>query len=190
MPVCGIFCAVNGESRHPGAPLPGEIGGYKPVREIGRGAHGTMYLADGPEGRVALKVCRRPADSAQEDAWEREKRGWSIFTRIPAHPGLVRVFATGETADPAAFWVAMEAADPEEGGSAEEPDGYRPLTLASVAEAEVALPLGRTLEIGERLAGALEHLQAHHLLHRDVKPGNVLFAGGKPVIADAGLEIP
>ena len=169
--------------------LPGECGGYRPVREIGRGGHGTVYLADGPEGRVALKVCPKPADPARAGDWEREKRGWLLFGRIPPHPGLVRVFATGETENPPAFWVAMQAADPEEGGSAAAPETYRPLTLASVAEAEIALPLKRTLDIGERLAGALRHLQKHHLLHRDVKPGNVLFVRGRPVIADAGLVV-
>ena len=171
------------------AALPGECGGYRAVREIGRGAHGTVYLADGPAGRVALKVCPKPADPAREEGWEREKRGWLLFGKIPPHPGLVRVFGTGETENPPAFWVAMEAADPEEGGSVAEPDTYRPLTHASVAEAEIALPLKRTLDVGERLAGALAHLQKHHLLHRDMKPGNVLFVRGKPVIADAGLVV-
>ncbi len=100
-------------------------------------------------------------------------------------------FATvvGMTEDSLAFWVAMQLADPEEGGSASQPETYRPLTLASVAEAEIALPLRRVLEIGETLASALEHLPRHHLLHRDVKPGNVLFVCGKPVIADAGLVV-
>lgn len=93
----------------------------------------------------------------------------------------------GETPDGAAFWVAMELADPESENTAAE--SYRPLTLASVAAAEVALPLGRCLVIGERLASALEHLQRHHLLHRDVKPGNVLFVRGAPVLADAGLVV-
>ncbi len=166
---------------------PDAFGCRRPVREIGRGAHGAVFLADGPEGRVALKVCRRPDDPARAADWEREKRGWSLFARIPPHPGLVRVFGTGETRDGAAFWVAMELADPEPGGSPDDPAGYRPLTLASVAAAEVALPLPRCLRIGERLAAALEHLQRHHLVHRDVKPGNVLFVRGRPVLADAGL---
>ncbi len=166
----------------------GAFGPWRPLREIGRGAHGSVFLADGPgEGRVALKVCRRPDDPARMTEWEREKRGWSLYANLPAAPGLVRVLGTGETDGESAFWVAMELADPEPGGSADDPGSYRPLTLASVAAAEVALPLGRCLAIGERLAAALEHLQRHHLLHRDVKPGNVLFVRGQPTIADAGL---
>ena len=160
---------------------------FRPLREIGRGAHGSVFLADGPAGRVALKVCRHPDDPARAADWEREKRGWSLFARIPPHPGLVRVFGTGETPDGAAFWVAMELADPEPGGSPDDPGSYRPLTLASVAAAEVALPLRRCVALGERLASALEHLQRHHLVHRDVKPGNVLFVRGRAVLADAGL---
>ena len=163
------------------------FGLWRPVREIGRGAHGTVFLADGPDGRAALKVCRKPDNPARAADWEREKRGWSLFARIPPHPGLVRVFGTGETPDGAAFWVAMESADPEPGGSPDDPAAYRPLTLASVAAAETALPLRRCAALGERLASALEHLQRHHLVHRDVKPGNVLFVRGKPVLADAGL---
>ena len=167
---------------------PGSFGPWRPLREIGRGAHGSVFLADGPgEGRVALKVCRRPDDPARMNEWEREKRGWTLYANLPAAPGLVRVLGTGETEGESAFWVAMELADPEPGGSADDPGSYRPLTLASVAAAEVALPLVRCLAIGERLAAALEHLQRHHLLHRDVKPGNVLFVRGAPVIADAGL---
>jgi len=160
---------------------------FVPIREIGAGAHGAVFLADGPDGRVALKVCLRPEDPGRAADWERERRGWSLFSRIPPHPGLIRVFATGVTPGEAVFWVAMEIADPEPGIDADE--DYRPLTLASVAEAEVALPLDRCLRIGERLASALEHLQRHHLLHRDVKPGNVLFVQGKPVLADAGLVV-
>lgn len=177
-------------TRRPAEPvaLPtGAFGPFRPLREIGRGAHGSVYLADGPAGRVALKVCPRPDDPERAPEWEREKRGWTLYARLPAAPGLVRVLRTGETDGGAAFWVAMELADPEPGGSPDDPGAYRPLTLASVAAAEVALPLDRCLAIGERLAAALEHLQRHHLLHRDVKPGNVLFVRGAPVIADAGL---
>ena len=173
----------------PPDPVSVTCGPFRPIRAVGRGAHGTVFLAEGPEGRVALKVCPRPDDAALAAQWEREKRGWSLFSRIPPHPGLVRVFGCGVTPDGAAFWIAMELADPEPGGSDAKPETYRPLTLASVASAETALPLGRCLRIGERIASALEHLQRHHLLHRDVKPGNVLFVRGNPVLADAGLVV-
>lgn len=167
----------------------GAFAPFRPVREIGRGAHGAVFLAEGPNGRVALKVCRRPDDPGALDNWERERRGWSLLASIPPHRSLVRVFAKGGTPDGAAFWVAMELADAEEGGDAANLDAYRPKTLASVAAAEVALPLRDCVDIGLRLASGLEHLQRHHLLHRDIKPGNILYIRGNPVIADAGLVV-
>ena len=162
---------------------------YHVLREIGSGAHGRVFLAEGPTGRVALKVCPRPETPERQADWERERRGWRLLAGIPRHPGVVRVLDSGSAPDGDAFWVAMELADPERSGNAADAGSYRPLTLASVATAETALPLSRCLSTGMRLASALEHLQRHHLLHRDVKPGNVLFVGGKPVIADAGLVV-
>jgi serine/threonine-protein kinase len=167
----------------------GAFASFKPICEIGRGAHGTVFLAEGVGGKVALKICARPEEAERRADWERERRGWNLFAAIPPHRALVRVFQTGLTPDGAAFYIAMELADTEPGGSPDEPERYRPLTLASVASAEVALPLAQCLDIGERLASALEHLQRHHLLHRDIKPGNVLFVRGQPVIADAGLVV-
>lgn len=177
----------NGEGQ--GRPACPECGPYRPLRQIGSGAHGQVWLADGPEGRVALKVCPRPSDPALLEDWRREMRGWSLFSAIPRHEALVRVFATGATADNCAFWVAMELADAEESDGAGNPDAYRPKTLASVADAEIALPFRDCLDIGLRLSAALEHLQRHHLLHRDIKPGNILYVRGMPVIADAGLVV-
>lgn len=165
------------------------FGPYRPIRKIGEGAHGEVSIATGPEGYVALKVSRKPDDPERLADWEREKRGWALLSRIPPHPGIVRVFRSSETKDGEAFWVAMQLADSEMQATDPSLEDYSPLTLASVAESEVALPLARVLKIGEALASALEHLQKHHLLHRDVKPGNVLFVGGKPVIADAGLVV-
>ena len=163
--------------------------GFRLLREIGSGAHGRVFLAEGPAGRVALKICPRPEVPERQADWERERRGWRLMARIPRHPGLVRVLDLGDAAAGDAFWIAMELADPEEAGGAADAESYRPMTLASVAAAETALPLAKCISIGLRLASALEHLQRHHLLHRDVKPGNVLFVGGRPIIADAGLVV-
>ncbi len=169
-------------------PIGGVSTPFRVLREIGSGAHGRVFLAEGRSGRVALKVCPRPETPERQADWERERRGWRLLAGIPHHPGLVRVFGSGDEPGGGAFWVAMELADPE-GEAATDAESYRPLTLASVASAETALPLSKCLSIGTRLASAIEHLQRHHLLHRDVKPGNVLFIDGRPVIADAGLVV-
>ena len=62
-------------------------------------------------------------------------------------------------------------------------------TLARVIEGEKALPLKECVKLGIALAGGLATLQRHHLLHRDIKPGNVIYVGGKPVLSDPGLLI-
>ena len=190
------------------------VDAFVPVREIGRGAHGVVHLArDSRTGAfAALKVCPRP-DGGDPDAlaaWERERRGTALYAALPPHPGLVRILAFDEAADGRSFRVAMELADAEN-GSRLVPSGvracratdcghcalriehcaflsaYRPKTLASVLQAEIVLSLPDCLSLGLRLAGALEFLQSRHLAHRDVKPSNVLYVGGRPVLADVGL---
>ena len=134
-------------------------------------------------------------------AWERERRGTALYAALPPHPGLVRILAFDEAADGRSFRVAMELADAENGPSLNAPappsfslsraefriTTYRPKTLASVLQAEIVLSLPDCLSLGLRLAGALEFLQSRHLAHRDVKPSNVLYVGGRPVLADVGL---
>ena len=68
-------------------------------------------------------------------------------------------------------------------------ESYRPKTLAKVIEGEKALPLKECVKLGIALAGGLAALQRHHLLHRDIKPGNVIYIGGNPVLSDPGLLV-
>ena len=185
---------------------------FVPLREIGRGAHGVVHLARNPAtgAFAALKVCDRPegdaATPAALAAWERERRGTALYAALPPHPGLVRILAFDEAPDGRSFRVAMELADPENAPASSTGrsfgihhsafsiqhssfsiEAYRPRTLASVLQAEIALPLRDCLSLGLCLAGALEFLQSRHLAHRDVKPSNVLFVRGRPVLADVGL---
>ena len=162
------------------------------LREIGAGAYGTVHLARLGAAFVAVKRCDRPADPAAAAAFLRELRGVRDYVRLPPHEGLVRVLRLVEDPGGAWFWYAMELADREDGSSADGlsaagADAYRPRTLASVLDAEVALPLRECVDLGLRLAGALAFLQSRHLAHRDVKPSNVLFVRGRPVLADIGL---
>lgn len=162
----------------------GNCGKWKLVREIGRGAYGVVYLAKDPDGAsAAVKVCVR--DAADRERYERELRGAKLYRTIQTGEGLVRMLDLGECER--GFYFAMELADDEFG--AEEVSAYRPKTLAGIVAGEKALPLESALQLGLALADGLVTLQRHHLLHRDVKPGNVVYVHGRPVLADPGLLV-
>ena len=64
---------------------------------------------------------------------------------------------------------------------------YAPHTVRSELKKHGVLPIDRVLEIAHALASALAHLHAHKLVHRDVKPSNVIFVGDVAKLADIGL---
>src|SRR5207253_9520827 len=67
------------------------------------------------------------------------------------------------------------------------PHSYTPRTLSTELARRGRLAVNECIEIGLRLASALEHLHGHKLVHRDVKPANIIFVGGVPKLADIGL---
>ena len=163
-----------------------ECGIWTLEREIGRGAYGIVYLATGPAGeKVAVKICRR--DSLDVEHYERELRGAKLYKSIPPGEGLVRLLDFGECAW--GFYTAMELADEEYDEPLDEMSAYRPKTLSRVIAGERALPLADALKLGIALAKGLVTLQRHHLLHRDIKPGNVVYVRGRPVLSDPGLLV-
>ena len=166
--------------------LPQQCGKWRLEREIGQGAYGVVYLAVGSGGELAaVKVCCREA--VGDERYERELRGAKLYRAIPPQEGLVRMRELVETKW--GFYTVMDLADDEFGGPQEASSGYRPKTLARVIEGEKALPLKECVKLGIALAGGLATLQRHHLLHRDIKPGNVIYIGGKPVLSDPGLLV-
>ena len=175
-----------------------QCGEWRLEREIGQGAYGVVYLAAGAGGeRVAVKVCRR--DAVGEERYERELRGAKLYRVIPPQEGLVRMRELVETEW--GFYTVMDLADDEfasdsaaSSGRAASPFAaasgvYRPKTLARVIEGEKALPLKESVSLALSLAKGLDVLQRHHLLHRDIKPGNVLYVKGQPVLSDPGLLV-
>lgn len=161
-------------------------GKWKLANEIGHGAYGVVYLAIGPDGeRVAVKLCRR--DAVGDECFERELRGAKLFKSIPPQEGLVRMRELVET--DWGFYTVLDLADDEFDGLSHSAEGYRPKTLARVVAGEKALPLKECVKLAISLAKGLAVLQRHHLLHRDIKPGNVIYVGGRPVLSDPGLLI-
>ena len=162
-----------------------QCGQWRLVREIGHGAYGVVYLAVGTDGkRAAVKVCRR--EEIGEERYARELRGARLYSAIPRTTGLVCMKELVE--EPWGFYSVMDLADHEFDGEFSE-DTYRPKTLASILGGVKALPLDESVKLGIALAKGLETLQRHHLLHRDIKPGNVIYVDGRPVLSDPGLIV-
>jgi serine/threonine protein kinase len=146
---------------------------------------------------AAVKVCRR--SDVGDERYERELRGAKLYSSIPPQEGLVHMREFAE--EPWGFYAVMDLADDEFGGNGAATTGraanpfaaasgaYRPKTLASVIDGEKALPLGECVKLAIALAKGLVALQRHHLLHRDIKPGNVLYVRGRPVLSDPGLVV-
>ncbi len=164
---------------------------YRRIREIGRGEYGVVYLARYLGNYYAVKEVRRPKDDdgAGKEAYARELRGVHIVIRLPRIDGLVHIHDFAEAPDGTSFAYAMDLADPECEGVGPANEDFRPRTLASVIDAEIALPLTDCLDIGIRMASVLVALQRQHIIHRDIKPGNILFVHGKTVLADIGLAV-
>ena len=164
----------------------GKCGIWTLGREIGRGAAGVVYLATAAVGKfAAVKVCLR--EELGDVRYERELRGAKLYMRIPPSEGLVRLLGFGECKW--GFYTAMELADDEFGVCPSAIAGYRPKTLSSVIAGEKALSVKESLKLGLTLAKGLVTLQRHHLLHRDIKPGNVISVRGRFVLSDPGLLV-
>ena len=166
--------------------MPRQCGAWRLDREIGQGAYGVVCLAVGPGAeRAAVKVCRHAA--VGDERYARELRGAKLYRSIPPQDGLVRMRDLVETTW--GFYTVMDLADDEFGAVPESGADYRPKTLARVIEGEKALPLKECVRLALSLAKGLDALQRHHLLHRDIKPGNVLYVKGRPVLSDPGLLV-
>ena len=152
-------------------PLPETLGGrYRIERELGRGGMARVYLAhDAKHAReVAVKVIR--PDLAASLGRERFLREIAIAARL-RHPNIVPVYDSGD-ADGLLYFVMPY----EEGPSLRERIGH-----------------GHTLSVSERVsalrdvARALAYAHEHGVVHRDVKPDNVMLSGGAAVVTDFGI---
>jgi len=81
----------------------------------------------------------------------------------------------------------MELADDVTSSTQIIPESYAPRTLAHELSKRQRLPFEECLGIGLALSSALAHLHKHGLVHRDVKPSNIIFVNGVPELADIGL---
>ncbi|MDF2093037.1 serine/threonine-protein kinase [Knoellia sp. 3-2P3] len=147
-------------------------GRYEVQRAIGRGGMGTVWLArDNRLGRdVAVKqIGALPGESANETRRAmREARSAAALN----HPNAVAVYDVVDHEN--APWLVMEYVEGE--------------TLADLIAREGALDPRRAADIGAQLASALSRAHERGIVHRDIKPGNVLIdRSGRPKISDFGI---
>ncbi|MDT9691613.1 serine/threonine-protein kinase [Streptomyces sp. P9(2023)] len=151
-------------------------GRYRLLDVLGQGGMGTVWRArDEALGRdVAVKEVRAPAGLGADDQQRLyarlEREAWAA-ARI-AHRGVVTVYDVAtEDGRP---WIVMEL--------------IHGLTLSDVLEAEGPMPPRRAALIGAEVLAALRAAHKAGVLHRDVKPGNVLLANdGRVVLTDFGI---
>ncbi|HVS10813.1 MAG TPA: serine/threonine-protein kinase, partial [Planctomycetota bacterium] len=190
-----------------GEPFPERLGEFRLLRRIGGGGMGVVYLAEQTSlgRRVALKLIR-PEQLYFPGARERFRREVEAVARL-SHPGIVPVHAVGEEQGIPFFAMELVAglslaeaiaelrhAGPRLAGGAALRSrlAERAPEAAEAARADQPpFSLAWTdacLWIAREVAQALEHAHQRGVLHRDVKPSNVVLAAdGRAVLVDFGL---
>ncbi len=151
-----------------------EFAGYRIESRLGRGGMGVLYLAHEPglERRVALKLIA--PEAASDDVFARRFAEESKIAASIEHPNVVPIYAAGEES------------------------GVPYIAMRYVAGADLAKRLARegrleppaAVEIVAQVGNGLDAIHAAGLVHRDVKPANVLLSGGDSVhayITDFGV---
>jgi len=156
----------------PAAPAP-EVGGYRVLREIGRGGMGAVYLAERDDGhfqkRVAIKVVKRGMDS--DDVLGRFRHERQILANLD-HPYIARLIDGGTTVDGRPFFVM----DYVEG---------QPIDVYC---RERGLSVEARLRLFLLVCEAVAYAHRGLVVHRDLKPGNVLVTSdGIPKLLDFGV---
>ena len=161
--------------------LPKKLGKYEIRGELGSGAMGVVYEGWDPGicRRVAIKTVRRDQLDRTEvnEVLERFQREAQAAGRL-THPNVVAIYEFGEEPDPAGAastaFIAMEFVDGRE--------------LKDYFDKDERFALPDMLRIMTELLAALGHAHKHGIVHRDVKPANIiLLADGTVKVADFGI---
>jgi WD40 repeat protein len=177
------------------------------LRPIGRGAYGEVWLARNVMGALrAVKIVERKQFDSDRP-YEREFAGIQRFEPVSrSADGLVHVLHVGRNEAEGYFYYVMELADAVEKLTSESVSSesvqsaataplitdsritdYSPRTLRSDLQRRGSLPIFDCLRLALDVVGGLARLHDRGLVHRDVKPGNIIFVEGRAKLADIGL---
>ncbi len=158
---------------------PTRIGRYEIESELGRGMMGVVYRAHDPAlGRaVALKTVSLAfsvTDPAEREGFEKRFLVEARSAAGLSHPGIIVVHDVGRDPETGVLYIALEY--------------LKGRTLAELTSDGRALPLQEALRLMVRVAEALHHAHTHGVVHRDVKPANIMvLESGQPKIMDFGI---
>jgi serine/threonine-protein kinase len=139
-----------------------QIAGFQLEEEIGRGGMAVVYRArDLALGRVVAVKLLAP-ELARNEIFRKRFASESRAAAAIDHPHIVPVFAAGES--DGVLYIAMRYVEGRD--------------LRSVLDQRGALSLPQAVRVAAQIASALDAAHAHDLVHRDVKPGNILVAEG------------
>jgi serine/threonine-protein kinase len=143
---------------------------YRIERELGRGGFAVVYLAQDlrHDRPVALKVLH--AEVAASAGAERFEREIKLAARLQ-HPHILGVFDSGQV--DGRLWFAMPFIEGE--------------SLRDRLDRERQLPIADALGIAREVADALAYAHQQGVVHRDVKPENILLSGRHAMVADFGI---
>ncbi len=159
-------------------PLPEQIGRYQIVSEIGRGAMGRVFLALDPviERQVALKVMA-PQNEFESKEWAEARERFLLEARAAGrikHPGVVTIFDADRDRETDTAYIAMEFIEGQ--------------SLSELLKTCSPLPPAQALPLIEQVALALHAAHEGDLVHRDVKPANILIdKKGVAKLTDFGI---
>jgi hypothetical protein len=158
--------------------VPRTIGRYEIKRQLGAGAMGCVYLAEDPriKRKLAIKVVKLDAMRSDEDRKEflaRFQREAEV-SGVLNDPGIVTIYDVGDSE--LGPFLAMEYVP------------GKPLDGIIRSGELPIMPLKTKLRIACGVAAALDHAHARNIVHRDVKPGNVIITeSGRPKLMDFGI---
>jgi len=153
------------------------LGRYKIIKEVGRGAMGTVYQGYDPkiDRIVALKTIRKDRLAESRDAedlvtrFQKEVRAAGKLV----HPNIVIVYDTGEDEETA--YVAMEYIEGD--------------TLENLLQKGIRFPMDKVIDIMEQICDGLEYTHRQGIVHRDLKPSNIMLVNGERLkITDFGIS--
>lgn len=152
--------------------------GCEILARCGQGSCGITYLARNPIGRkIVIKVTAAPRYT------DRELKGLRNYMQVSgSHPNLLQIFHIGDF--PEGLYYTMEAAD-----NCSLTGNYLPATLGNMLRQGKRFSPEEAVTILRGLLAGIDAMHRSGLIHRDIKPDNIIFVNGTPKLSDPGLVI-